>query len=259
MNAATGQRIECPLQRAGPHLEDATNRAAAPATWPPASSSPPPHDDRACSAQATLCAGVAVRPAARWLPPSGLLLLLLERVADPAGTVHVRHGDLDAALWQDLRAAGMRRRRRRRDVEQWTGQVVDKGGREAAGAGAWTRNAKHAHYPRLAPACPPSPRPLAKRFFLSVNTQAHHRNNGGPHARNRDHQVHPGPSQPCPLNQPVPLTSAFSRCSAHQETRLSALRPPSEFFDHTRISRPADLNQATHVRILPRSAASVRT
>ncbi|CDO70592.1 hypothetical protein BN946_scf184656.g7 [Trametes cinnabarina] len=33
-----------------------------------------------------------------------------------------------------------------------------------------------------------------------------------------------------------------------QETRLSALRPPSEFFDHTRISRPADLNQATHVR-----------
>lgn len=35
-----------------------------------------------------------------------------------------------------------------------------------------------------------------------------------------------------------------------QEARLSALRPPSEFFDHTRISRPADLNQATHVRIL---------
>ncbi|KAJ8468252.1 hypothetical protein ONZ51_g9756 [Trametes cubensis] len=32
-----------------------------------------------------------------------------------------------------------------------------------------------------------------------------------------------------------------------REARLSALRPPSEFFDHTRISRPADLNQATHV------------
>jgi hypothetical protein len=32
-----------------------------------------------------------------------------------------------------------------------------------------------------------------------------------------------------------------------QETRLSALRPPSEFFDHQRISRPADLNQATSV------------
>jgi len=30
-----------------------------------------------------------------------------------------------------------------------------------------------------------------------------------------------------------------------RETRLSALRPPSEFFDYQRISRPADLNQAT--------------
>lgn len=30
-----------------------------------------------------------------------------------------------------------------------------------------------------------------------------------------------------------------------RETRLSALRPPSEFFDHHRISRPADMNQAT--------------
>lgn len=33
-----------------------------------------------------------------------------------------------------------------------------------------------------------------------------------------------------------------------QETRLSALRPPNEFFDHNRISRPADLNQAVTVR-----------
>ncbi|KII92742.1 hypothetical protein PLICRDRAFT_37541 [Plicaturopsis crispa FD-325 SS-3] len=32
---------------------------------------------------------------------------------------------------------------------------------------------------------------------------------------------------------------------AFRETRLSALRPPSEFFDYQRISRPADLNQAT--------------
>lgn len=32
-----------------------------------------------------------------------------------------------------------------------------------------------------------------------------------------------------------------------QETRLSALRPPTEFFDFHRISRPADLNQATSV------------
>ncbi|OBZ67103.1 PRA1-like protein [Grifola frondosa] len=30
-----------------------------------------------------------------------------------------------------------------------------------------------------------------------------------------------------------------------RETRLSALRSPTEFFDHHRISRPADLNQAT--------------
>ena len=33
----------------------------------------------------------------------------------------------------------------------------------------------------------------------------------------------------------------------NQETRLSAIRPPSEFFDYHRISRPADLNQATSV------------
>ena len=32
-----------------------------------------------------------------------------------------------------------------------------------------------------------------------------------------------------------------------QETRLSGLRPPTEFFDYHRISRPADLNQATSV------------
>ncbi|EGN99679.1 hypothetical protein SERLA73DRAFT_72477 [Serpula lacrymans var. lacrymans S7.3] len=30
-----------------------------------------------------------------------------------------------------------------------------------------------------------------------------------------------------------------------RETRLSALRPPTEFFDYHRISRPADFNQAT--------------
>ncbi|KAH9831273.1 prenylated rab acceptor PRA1 [Rhodofomes roseus] len=30
-----------------------------------------------------------------------------------------------------------------------------------------------------------------------------------------------------------------------RETRLSALRPVSEFFDHHRISKPADLNTAT--------------
>ncbi|KAI0374065.1 prenylated rab acceptor PRA1 [Pilatotrama ljubarskyi] len=31
-----------------------------------------------------------------------------------------------------------------------------------------------------------------------------------------------------------------------RETRLSALRPPTEFFDFNRVSRPADLSQATH-------------
>ncbi|KAF8813807.1 prenylated rab acceptor PRA1 [Phlegmacium glaucopus] len=30
-----------------------------------------------------------------------------------------------------------------------------------------------------------------------------------------------------------------------RETRLSGLRPPAEFFDYHRISRPADFNQAT--------------
>lgn len=32
-----------------------------------------------------------------------------------------------------------------------------------------------------------------------------------------------------------------------QETRLSALRPLSEFFDHHRLSKPADMNTATSV------------
>ncbi|KAI0028608.1 prenylated rab acceptor PRA1 [Vararia minispora EC-137] len=31
---------------------------------------------------------------------------------------------------------------------------------------------------------------------------------------------------------------------AFRETRLSAIRPPQEFFDYNRISRPADLNTA---------------
>ncbi|THH15135.1 hypothetical protein EW146_g5292 [Bondarzewia mesenterica] len=35
-----------------------------------------------------------------------------------------------------------------------------------------------------------------------------------------------------------------------RETRLSALRPPNEFFDAHRISRPADLNTAVSVRRL---------
>jgi hypothetical protein len=33
-----------------------------------------------------------------------------------------------------------------------------------------------------------------------------------------------------------------------QEARLSALRPPQEFFDYNRVSRPADFSQATSVR-----------
>ncbi|KAF8518788.1 prenylated rab acceptor PRA1 [Gautieria morchelliformis] len=41
------------------------------------------------------------------------------------------------------------------------------------------------------------------------------------------------------------LTSAPERLKSFRETRLSALRPFTEFFDHHRISRPADMNQAT--------------
>lgn len=41
-----------------------------------------------------------------------------------------------------------------------------------------------------------------------------------------------------------------------QETRLSGLRPLSEFFDYHRISRPADFNQATSVSNYPSLWAS---
>lgn len=34
-----------------------------------------------------------------------------------------------------------------------------------------------------------------------------------------------------------------------RQEKLSTLRPLSEFFDHQRISRPADLNEATQVRM----------
>lgn len=33
-----------------------------------------------------------------------------------------------------------------------------------------------------------------------------------------------------------------------RETRLSTVRPVGEFFDHHRISRPRDLNEAIQVR-----------
>ncbi|KAI0001308.1 prenylated rab acceptor PRA1 [Russula compacta] len=36
---------------------------------------------------------------------------------------------------------------------------------------------------------------------------------------------------------------AVDTIKSFRETRLSALRPPSEFFDPNRISRPADINQ----------------
>ena len=44
-------------------------------------------------------------------------------------------------------------------------------------------------------------------------------------------------------------TAAWSTYAhfATQERRLSALRPPMEFFDYHRFSRPADFNQATTV------------
>ncbi|KAA1474234.1 prenylated rab acceptor PRA1 [Dentipellis sp. KUC8613] len=37
---------------------------------------------------------------------------------------------------------------------------------------------------------------------------------------------------------------AVDTLKSFRETRLSALRPPNEFFDHNRVSRPADFNQA---------------
>ena len=43
------------------------------------------------------------------------------------------------------------------------------------------------------------------------------------------------------------LFQKLNHDDASQETRLSALRPPGEFFDYHRISRPADFNQATTV------------
>ncbi|TFY58138.1 hypothetical protein EVG20_g8270 [Dentipellis fragilis] len=42
---------------------------------------------------------------------------------------------------------------------------------------------------------------------------------------------------------------AIDTLKSFRETRLSALRPPNEFFDHNRVSRPADFNQAVSVRL----------
>ncbi|KAL5485318.1 YIP3 [Sanghuangporus weigelae] len=41
------------------------------------------------------------------------------------------------------------------------------------------------------------------------------------------------------------VVRATDALKSFRETRLSALRPPQEFFDHHRLSRPQDLNQAT--------------
>lgn len=43
-----------------------------------------------------------------------------------------------------------------------------------------------------------------------------------------------------------------------QETRLSNIRGPAEFFDYNRVSRPADLNQTTHVRTPSRNLTYFR-
>jgi hypothetical protein len=54
------------------------------------------------------------------------------------------------------------------------------------------------------------------------------------------------------LSSRIGLTNTQSRLRTDsQDTRLSALRPPSEFFDPNRITRPADLNQAVSVRWIP--------
>ncbi|OCH95121.1 prenylated rab acceptor PRA1 [Obba rivulosa] len=42
------------------------------------------------------------------------------------------------------------------------------------------------------------------------------------------------------------LVRVTDTLKSFRQTRLSALRSPAEFFDHHRISRPEDLNQATH-------------
>lgn len=41
------------------------------------------------------------------------------------------------------------------------------------------------------------------------------------------------------------LLRATDTIKSLRETRLSGIRPPTEFFDYQRISRPADFNQAT--------------
>ncbi|KIK67224.1 hypothetical protein GYMLUDRAFT_155708 [Collybiopsis luxurians FD-317 M1] len=41
------------------------------------------------------------------------------------------------------------------------------------------------------------------------------------------------------------LVRVSDTIKSFRETRLSAIRPPTEFFDYQRISRPADFNQAT--------------
>ncbi|KAI0823727.1 prenylated rab acceptor PRA1 [Trametes gibbosa] len=42
------------------------------------------------------------------------------------------------------------------------------------------------------------------------------------------------------------LLRASETIKSFRETRMSALRGPAEFFDYNRVSRPADLNTATH-------------
>lgn len=44
--------------------------------------------------------------------------------------------------------------------------------------------------------------------------------------------------------------SGFKLPFSLKEARLSGLRPPSEFFDYQRISRPADFNQASSVSLV---------
>ena len=82
------------------------------------------------------------------------------------------------------------------------------------------------------------------------NTQSPHnfpdRHHGNCYARRRYYQIFP--SALWELLGNFELTHFLCFGNYLQETRLSALRPPSEFFDHNRLSRPTDLNQAVTVR-----------
>ena len=149
------------------------------------------------------------------------------------------------------------RRERERDVEQWPdGGAAGRGdkGRSCCGRRRPLCNVKHLSLTcrlRIAPsssvlAYAPSSALALCKYRTRQLAQHQTTHNGDSHARHRYYQVPQGPSL---------VSSAYVSLRPHasslgwlQETRFSALRGPTEFFDFNRISRPGDLNQATHVR-----------